>query len=86
MITSGTVADADRNEMERTNRRKIMSDEDSSFTVNWFAVAGVVIGAVVANLLPWGIASINGMFVAALVYSSKYLICKGKGLPNLLME
>lgn len=36
--------------------------------VDWFAVAGVVIGAVVANLLPWGIASINGMAVAALCY------------------
>ena len=37
-------------------------------TVNWFAVAGVVLGAVVANLLHWGIASINGMVVAAVVY------------------
>lgn len=36
--------------------------------VNWFAVAGVVLGAVVANLLPWGIASINGMVVAAVCY------------------
>lgn len=30
-------------------------------TVNWFAVAGVVIGAIVANVVSWGIASINGM-------------------------
>ena len=36
--------------------------------VNWWAVAGVVLGAVVANLLHWGIASINGMAVAALIY------------------
>lgn len=37
-------------------------------TVNWSAVAGVVLGAVVANLLHWGIASINGMVVAAACY------------------
>ena len=37
-------------------------------TVNWFAVLGVVLGAVVANLLKWGIPSINGMVVAAVVY------------------
>ncbi|MFR0923681.1 MAG: hypothetical protein ACLSGI_02890 [Butyricicoccaceae bacterium] len=36
--------------------------------VNWFAVFGVVLGAVVANLVPWGIASINGMIVAAVCY------------------
>lgn len=37
-------------------------------TVDWFAVAGVILGAVVANLLHWGIASINGMVVAAVCY------------------
>ncbi len=36
--------------------------------VNWFAIAGVVIGAVVANLVKWGIPSINGMAVAAAVF------------------
>ena len=30
--------------------------------------AGVVLGAVVANLVHWGIASINGMVVAAVCY------------------
>lgn len=37
-------------------------------TVDWFAVIGVILGAVVANLLHWGIASINGMVVAAVCY------------------
>ena len=37
-------------------------------TVVWGAVLGVVLGAVVANLLPWGIPSINGMLVAAICY------------------
>ncbi len=36
--------------------------------VNWFAVAGVVLGAAVANLVPVGIASINGMIVACICY------------------
>jgi len=36
--------------------------------VDWFAVAGVVFGAIVANLLHWGIASVNGMVVAAICY------------------
>ena len=36
--------------------------------VNWFAVAGVLLGAIVANVLPFGIASINGMVVAVVCY------------------
>ena len=36
--------------------------------VDWFAVAGVVIGAVVANLVKAGIPSINGMVIAAVIY------------------
>lgn len=36
--------------------------------VDWFAVAGVVLGAIAANVLPIGIASINGMVVATICY------------------
>ena len=36
--------------------------------VDWFAVVGVIAGAVVANVVSWGIASINGMVVAAVIY------------------
>ena len=36
--------------------------------VNWFAVAGVVIGAAVANYITWGVSAINGMAVAAVCY------------------
>ena len=36
--------------------------------VNWWAVAGVVAGAVVANLVKWGFPAINGMAVAAVFY------------------
>jgi cytosine permease len=44
--------------------------------VNWSAVAGVVAGAVVANLVNWGFASINGMMVAAVCWGAGQLISK----------
>ena len=37
-------------------------------TVNWFNLAGIVVGAVVANLVPWGIAALNAMVVAAIFF------------------
>lgn len=36
--------------------------------VNWFAVTGVIAGAVAANLIPVGIASLNGVAVACVCY------------------
>ena len=49
--------------------KKDYEDEHAPLAaVNWFAVIGVIAGAVVANVLSWGIASINGMAVAALLY------------------
>ena len=48
--------------------REKYKDVEVTENVNWFAVFGVVLGAVVANLVPWGIASINGMIVAAVCY------------------
>ncbi len=45
-------------------------------TVVWGAVLGVVLGAVVANLLPWGIPSINGMLVAAICYLAGWKMTK----------
>ena len=45
-------------------------------TVVWGAVLGVVLGAVVVNLLPWGIPSINGMVVAAICYIIGWKITK----------
>ena len=50
------------------NRIDYKSDNVKIDTVNWAAVIGVVLGAVVANLLHWGIASINGMVVAVICY------------------
>lgn len=37
-------------------------------SVDIWAILGVVAGAVVANVLHWGIASINGMVIAAVIY------------------
>ena len=42
--------------------------------VNWFAVAGVIIGAVAANYITWGISAINGMVVAAVCYLAGQMI------------
>lgn len=50
------------------HRKEYLEDKVEQVTVNWFAVVGVILGAVVANLLHWGIASINGMAVAAVVF------------------
>ncbi len=44
--------------------------------VNWFAVIGVVLGAVAANLIHWGIASINGMVIAAVCYLVGHFVGK----------
>ncbi|MBO4888899.1 MAG: cytosine permease [Firmicutes bacterium] len=50
------------------NKEEYTEDSKVTKTVDWFAVAGVICGAVVANLLKWGIASINGMVVASIIY------------------
>ena len=59
------------------NKNEYLADAVKIETVNWAPVIGVVLGAVVANLLPWGIASINGMVVAIICYMIGYAI-KGK--------
>ena len=48
--------------------RKEYDTPEVSRTVNWFAVIGVILGALVANLVKWGMASINGMAVAVVFY------------------
>lgn len=58
------------------NRKAYLEDTVPEKTVNWFAVAGVVLGAVVANLVKWGFPAINGMAVAAICYCCGRLVCK----------
>lgn len=57
-----------------TNRGKEVAEK----TVDWSAILGVVAGAVVANLVHWGFASINGMAVAAVCWGIGQLIARRK--------
>lgn len=52
------------------------AEEKNPVNVNWFAVGGVILGAIVANILNWGIASINGMAVAAICYVIGWFVHK----------
>ena len=61
-----------------TNRKKYLDDTMPIKTVNWWAVAGVVLGAVVANLVKWGFPAINGMAVAAVCFLLPCLFKKNK--------
>lgn len=50
-----------------TNRH-FFKEEHQFRQFNWFNIAGIIIGAVAANILPWGIAAINAMAVAAICF------------------
>ncbi|MBR0222922.1 MAG: cytosine permease [Bacteroidales bacterium] len=51
-----------------TNRKAYAENTVPEKKVDWFAVAGVVLGAVVANLVKWGFPSLNGMVIAAVCF------------------
>lgn len=56
--------------------REAYKTMETTQQVNWFAVIGVVLGAVAANLIHWGIASINGMVIAAVCYLVGHYVSK----------
>ena len=60
------------------NKKDYENEKAEIKTVNWFAVIGVIAGAVVANRVSWGIASINGMAVAAVCYVAGQVLCKNR--------
>ena len=60
------------------NKEDFETDQPKLKTIDWIAVAGVILGAIVANLLHWGIASINGMVVAAVCYCVGQAVNKRK--------
>lgn len=61
------------------NRKKYLDGTKEIKTVNWFAIAGVVAGAVVANLTKnFFVPSINGMAVAAVIFIAGELIQRRK--------
>lgn len=49
------------------NRNKFQGGHTET-AVNWFNIAGIVIGFLIANLLHRGIAALNAMAVAAVCY------------------
>ena len=60
------------------NRRKYLDNTCEIKTVNWYAVLGVIAGAIVANLVKWGVASINGMTVAAIIFITGEIINRNR--------
>ncbi len=50
------------------HRKNYTSKEAVTRKVNWAAVAGVVAGALVGNFVKWGVAAINAMVVAVIIY------------------
>ena len=50
------------------SKKDYIDGSEPALKVNWASVVGVILGAVVANLVHWGLPSINGMAVAALCY------------------
>ena len=56
--------------------REAYKTTETTQQVNWFAVIGVVLGAVAANLIHWGIASINGMVIAAVCHLVGHFVGK----------
>ena len=60
------------------HRREYQDASYQIVKVNWFAVIAVIAGALVANLLHWGISSINGMAVAAVIFLAGEIINRKK--------
>lgn len=60
------------------DKKKYVEGYVNKVVVNWAAVIGVILGAVVANVVSFGIASINGMAVATVCYVIGHLIEKNK--------
>lgn len=50
------------------NKAAYASEDSDARKVNWAAIAGVVAGALVGNFVKWGIAAINAMVVAIVIY------------------
>lgn len=50
------------------HRENYAAGSDVKTAVNWGAIAGVAAGALVGNLVSWGIVSLNAMAAACLVY------------------
>lgn len=58
------------------------SSRDSGEKINWAAAAGVLLGALAGNFVPFGISSINAMAVACLIYFINHQIKKAKAVKG----
>ena len=54
-------------------KRKKYKDNMDVGNFNSFNIVGVIVGAIVANILPWGIAAVNAMVVASVCYFIGYI-------------
>ena len=59
------------------NRSKFQSTYAAK-NINWFNVFGIIIGAIAANLISWGIAAVNAMVLAGLCWIIGQFITKEK--------
>ena len=59
------------------NRSKFQSTYAAK-NINWFNVFGIIIGAIAANLISWGIAAVNAMVIAGLCWIIGQFITKEK--------
>ena len=60
-------------------RKSAYKENECMQTVRWFNVAGIVIGALVANLINWGIAAVNAMVIASAAYFVGALLDRAAG-------
>ena len=60
-------------------RKSTYKENECMQTVRWFNVAGIVIGALAANLINWGIAAVNAMVIASAAYFVGALLERAAG-------
>ena len=60
-------------------RKSTYKENECMQTVRWFNVAGIVIGALAANLINWGIAAVNAMVIASAAYFVGALLERSAG-------
>lgn len=60
------------------NRQNYSGESKEEASINIWAIIGVIAGAVVGNVVKWGIASVNAMVVAGICYAIGMIINKRK--------
>jgi cytosine permease len=60
------------------NRAEYSDQDFQEKTVNIGSVAAVIVGALVGLLLPWGIAPVNALVVAAVICFASEIMARSK--------